>query len=231
MINSHMPYYAPYTQGNDALMLWLNLDPDYRTTSGTATDWKNFMKPSEIFGNTNSARHPTDNGTHLTFDGGDFLTCNVDRDLVPSGGGWTVYTRYKEDDWSDNSVFAADDDSNNSFIKNVGDAVSIKTYDGSSHSTKGIAFDTPTDLVDDTYYNLAVTCTSGGTLKCYIDGVLQAASSTLASTAHANVMAEVGGKNGAGWMLNGSIQELLVWHNDLSAQQITDINKYLNNKF
>jgi len=225
-----MPYYAPLTQGNDALMLWLNLDPDYRTTSGTTTDWKNFMKPSEIFGNTNAARHPTDNGTHITF-ADDFLTCNVDRDLDTSGGGWTIYTRYKEDDWSDNSAIAGDDDTNNMFIKNVGDGFSVKTYNGSADETKGLSFDTPSALVDDTYYNLAVTCTVGGLLTAYIDGVAQVDTETLTDDTYNMMYSEVGGKNGASWILNGSVQEVIVWHNCLSALQITDVNTYLNNKF
>ena len=206
MMNSHMPYYPPHTQGNDANMIWLNLDPAYRTTSGTTTDWINFMNPSNIFGNTNSSRHPTDNGTHITFDGSDFLKANADIDLDTSATGWTVYIRYTETDWSANSAIASDDDTSNMFIKNLGNLFAIKCYDGETTETENITFDTPTDLVDDQYYNLAVTCTTGGLITAYIDGVAQADTETLSSNVLDMVFSEVGGKNGTAWLLDGSIQ-------------------------
>ena len=231
MMNSHMPYYAPFTQGNTGIMLWLNLDPDYRTESGgVVSEWKNFMKTSEIFGNTNSARHPADNGTHITFDGTDFLKCNVDRDLNTAGTGWTIYMRTTEVDWSANSALAGDDNTNNMFIKNVGDQFSIKCYDGSSASTKVLTFDDPTDLVDGQYYNLAVTCTTAGLATAYIDGVAQADTANFTNTFNM-IFSEIGGKNGTGWMLDGNIQEVLVWPAPLTALQIADVNTYLNNKF
>ena len=233
MMNSHMPYYAPLTQGNDGLMLWLNLDPDYRTTSTTVNDWLNFMKPSEIFSNANTARQPTDNGTHLTFDGGDNLQCNVDRVLTPAGGGWTVCSRYTETDWTSNSTLVADNDSNDSFIKNTGSGLSIKATGTSGTQTKGLNFDTPSDLVDGQYYNIMVTCSTSGLLTCYIDGVAQSATPQFADDTYNLTMSEVGGKNGNAWMMVGNIQEVIVWPAGavLTALQAADVNTYLNNKF
>jgi hypothetical protein len=231
-MNSFMPYYPPFTQGYDAAMLWLNLDPGYRTAAtGGVDNWLNFMKPSDVFSNTNSTRRPADNGTHITFDGGDFLRCNVDRLLDTSATGWTVYIRYKEDDWSDNSTISSDDDSNNYFIKNVGNLLSVKLYNGSSTETENLTFDDPTDLIDDTFTNIAVTCTTGGLLTAYINGTAQADTETVSATTFDMMYSEVGGKNGAVWLLTGSIQEVLVWHKPLSALEVGDVNTYLNNKF
>lgn len=231
MLNSFMPYYAPFTQGNNTLMLWLNLDPDYRTTSGTINDWKNFMKPSEIFSQVLTARRPTDNTNKITFDGNDFLICNVDRKLDTSNGGWTLVMRYTEDDWTANAVMAGDNDSNDSFIKNVGSGLSVKATGTSGTQTKSMSFDNPTDLVDGQYYNMAVSCSDSGNLKIYIDGVLQAASPTFGDNTYDIVMSEVGAKNATSWQLEGSIQEIIAWNYERTAQQITDINTYLNNKF
>jgi len=226
-----MPYYAPHTQGNDALMLWLNLDPDYRTTSTTVNDWLNFMKPSEIFSQANAARRPTDNSTHLSWDGGDFLQCNVDRVLSPAAGGWTVCSRYTEADWTSSSTLAADNDSNNSFIKNTGSGLSMKATGTSGTQTKAINFDTPADLVDDQYYNIIVTCSASAVLKCYIDGVVQSETPQYADDTYNLTMSEVGGKNANAWMIVGDIQEVLVWPTELTALQVADVNTYLNNKF
>jgi len=226
-----MPYYAPFTQGNDGLILWLNLDPDYRTTSTTINDWKNFMKPSEVFSQSNASRRPTDNGTHITFDGGDFLGCNVDRILDTSNDGWTLYIRYKEDDWSANSAISGDDSSNNSFIKNVGDGLSIKATGTSGSESKGFNFNAPSDLVDDQYYNIAVTATSSGLLTIYIDGVAQNDTEQFSDNTYDLIFSEVGGKNSTSWLLEGSIQEILIIYRELSATNILDIHTYLNNKF
>ena len=231
MMNSHMPYYAPFTQGNDAAMLWLNLDPDYRTTSTTINDWLNFMKPSEVFSQVSAGKRPTDNTNKITFDGNDFLICNVDRVLDTSATGWTVCSRYTEDDWTTNAVMAGDNDSNDSFIKNVGNGITVKATGTSGTQSKGLFLNDPTDLVDSQYYNIAVTCSTDGDLLFYIDGVLQSATPSFANNTYDITMSEVGGKNTNSWPLEGSIQEILVWHKALTPTEAADLNTYLNNKF
>jgi len=230
MINSHLPYYAPFLEGSD-LVLWLNLDPDYRTTATTVNDWKNYKKVSDVFSQSNASRRPTDNGTHITFDGGDNLACNVDRVLDVSATGWTVCSRYTETDWTSNSTLASDNDTNNSFIKNVGNSISVKATGTSGTQTKVINFDAPTNLVDSQIYNIAVTCTTAGLLTVYIDGVAQADTATFGDDTYDITMSEVGGKNGNSWMMVGDIQEIIVYHRPLSQANITDLNTYLNNKF
>jgi len=229
IINSYK-YHAPHL---DTAAVWLNLDPTNRDLTGGAStieNWRNALDTSDNFTNSNTARRPTDSNTHITFDGGDFMECS-DRTFDTSATGWTIIMRYTESNWSDNSALVGDDNSNNYFIKNVGDKITVKMHNGSGVQSKDITFDTPADLVDSTIYTIAVTCDTSARTTVYIDAVAQTDVEVFGSTAYDMVVGQIGAKNGAVWMVDGTMQEVLMWAAPLSSTQVLDVHTYLINKF
>ena len=125
-----------------------------------------------------------------------------------------------------------DDSGNNTFIKNNGNSgLSVKAYDGSSISTKGLAFDDPATLTNLTFYNIILTCDSTGEMFCFIDNVKQAATPNFPNNGYDLILDEVGGKNGNTMQFTGDVHEVLLFNTYLTDIQCNDVSKYLQVKF
>ena len=232
MLNTYMSYNPPHL---DQAIVWLNLDPTFRDyTAGTSNvqNWKNAIDINEIYTQSNSARRPLDTGSAYSFDGGDWLASGAEHTLDTSNGGWTMVVRYAADNWTVSDAILGDDSGNNTFIKNNGNSgLSVKAYDGSSISTKGLAFDDPATLTNLTFYNIILTCDSTGEMFCFIDNVKQAATPNFPNNGYDLILDEVGGKNGNTMQFTGDVHEVLLFNTYLTDIQCNDVSKYLQVKF
>jgi len=212
--------------------LWLNLDPGFITSSGAISSWKNALDVSDDFVQAISGKRPTDNGTHISFDGNDWLGSGSGQIYDTGTNGWTAVMRYTSEDWTVNDAVLGDDSANTSFITNNGNTgFTIKAWDGSGSVTRGITIDTPESLVNSTYYNFIIQCDSSvGNLTLWIDGIEQEASSDLGAT-YDIIIDEIGAKSGTSMALTGSMQEIIMFDTCFTDTQVEDMTVYLNNKF
>lgn len=228
MMNTYT-YNPPHLE--DAV-LWLNLDPGFITSIPAVSSWKNALDVSDDFTQAASGKRPTNNDTHISFDGNDWLGSGSDQVYDTGNNGWTAVMRYTSDDWTVNDAVLGDDSANNSFIRNNGNTgFTIKAWDGSGVITKGLNIDTPASLVNGTYYNFIIQCEPTiGNMDLWIDGVEQSHSPSLGA-AFDLIIDEVGAKNGVSMQLEGKIQEIIMFDTNLTDLQVADMTAYLNNKF
>jgi hypothetical protein len=228
MLNTYNSYNPPHLPDAN---IWLNLDPNTIALTGTSVNQWGDNLSGLIFGQSSAAKKPTYNNTDVSFDGGDYLVEGSNTTYDTDVTGWTAAFRVTSTNWDSSQVVVGDDSSNNSFIRvSTSTSLLVKMTNGSGSVNKGIAIDTPSALVDNTYYNIVIQVATSGNIDVWVDGVLQTSSPTI-NAAYDLVIDEIGAKNGNTQQLNGNIQEIIMYNKVLSNTEVSDIFSYLTNKF
>jgi hypothetical protein len=238
--------FNPATDTGSHMILWLqSRSSDMLITSFPHIDkWTDNGSGRGLQFNAGSglgtATKPTWDGTigneWVMFDGGDYLDCPTAITLDTTiDQGWTIAMTVKMEDWDSGAeVVLGDDNSNNSMIKfNSASSVQFKLYnpDLGTSSTKGVTFNNPASLVDNTAY-VFVFCVNDtdNDGRLFINNVEQTGLFAFPMGYDFSELQEIGAKNGGQLGMAGGIKEVMVYKKELTDSEVSLVSNYMMNK-
>ena len=222
---------APWNPSSSELRLalWLTARAQDLELDGSAvTNWTDRVA-GLVFEQATANRKPAfaeDSGvTFATSPNADYLQAGSNIVLDTSSTGWTMAWYGSNTNWdSGNEVMFGDDAGNNDFIRHDASAntMSIKI----DAQTKTFSLDTPSALVDNTYYHIMLVCQTDGSAVLYIDNVAQSDTETIGTTKDFEIQ-QISGKNGSSQTWNGPMKEIMIFRSPLSASDRQDCHEYM----
>ena len=204
--------------GSNLVSSWIDRSiTGANATQSTETKQPEFHSPSNtvIFTNTGAAAID------------DFMLLGTQLTLEPDNG-WVVAANYTSVDWDGSAqTILGDKDDNNHIVKHDASAATFSVK--ASGQSKTFTLDTPSALVDGTFYTVIFNCASNGLITLYIDGVAQADTETMPSTKdlYIDTLCGKGNATTATQTLGGSVKEILVFQVPFRAGDIANLHQFM----